>query len=349
MSPPSANGPDQAVAPSERRSAPPPNLDDVMPIRVQGSLAMLLGSLVLLGALILAMARIQHWAGNSGLVQFRTTNANGLQEGMEVRLSGYRIGLVDRIQLEPDAVVRVTLLIQPSYRRFLGPRSQVRMVQDTLIGSGNLALTPDPKALRGRRGLAPPRQPLLLSYTPPPNLPELLSEVAQSRLPLIRFFNSSSRLVEGDLPKVMRSTSSTLEAARDLAKDLRLQVSGSAAEVRSTAKVTRRALAVYENLGREGIQRLGRADSDLRANGPQLLNTLRGLDAMTANLNRLVDRLSRSWLFDLLGEPSRVPSPLGPPASGSSDPSSNQQRQPAALQGHPGISGPPAPTGSQGR
>ena len=152
MSQVGANGPERDAMAPQQPADRPPRLDDVMPIRVQGSLAMLLSSLVMLGGLVLAMVRIQQQASGGAAVQFRTSDASGLQEGMEVRLSGYRIGQVDRLQLEPDARVRVSLRIQPSYRRFLGPRSQVRMVQDTLIGAGNLALTPDPDVLQTPRG-----------------------------------------------------------------------------------------------------------------------------------------------------------------------------------------------------
>jgi ABC-type transporter Mla subunit MlaD len=295
-------------------------LDDVMPIRTQGSLAMLLSSLLLLGGVFLGMAWIQRSPVSPGAVQFRTTDANGLREGMEVRLSGFRIGQVDRIQLEPDAGVRVWLRIEPSYRQFIGPRSRINMVQDTLIGTGNLAVSPDPDALRGGQGSEPHRQPLRLPYTPSTNLPALLTAVAQSRLPLNRFLASSTRLLEGDLPKVMRSTDSALVAARDLALDLRLQAGRSGAEVRSTAAATRRTLATYEDLGRQGVARLARADADLRANAPQLLHTLRNLDAVIARLDGLVNRLNRSWLFDLFGDPSRVPAPQGPPSKPSSDP-----------------------------
>ncbi|MEB3360492.1 MAG: MlaD family protein [Synechococcaceae cyanobacterium] len=329
MSPSGASEPDPSAEGIQGRFDRPALLDDVMPIRTQGSLAMLLSSLVLLGGFVLGMGWIHRGPSSPGTVQFRTTDASGLQEGMEVRLSGFRIGQIDRIQLEADAGVRVWLRIEPSYRHFLGPRSRVRMVQDTLIGPGTLALTPDPDASRGRQAVEQQRWPLLLGYTPSTNLPALLTAVAQSRLPLNRFLNSSSRLLEGDLPRVMRSTGSTLTAARELASDLRFQAGRSAAEVRSTAQATRRTLATYQDLGKQGIQRLASADADLRTNGSQLLQTLRTLDAMVAKLDGLVDRLSRSWLFDLLGDPSRVPAPLGPPPKGAMDPADGHRPEPA--------------------
>lgn len=320
MSQSSASESDRSAEAMQDPSQYPVRLDDVMPIRTQGSLAMLFSSMLLLAGIVLGMAWIHRSPASPSAVQFRTTNANGLQEGMEVRLSGFRIGQVDRIQLESDAGVRVWLRIEPSYRQFLGPRSRINLVQDTLIGAGNLAVTPDPDALRGRQGSESRRGPLRLVYTPSTNLPALLTAVAQSRLPLNRFLASSNRLLDGDLPKLMRSTDSALAAARDLAADLRLQAGRSGAEVRSTAAATRRTLSIYEELGRQGVERLAKADADLRANGPQLLQTLRNLDAVIARLDGLVDRLSRSWLFDLLGDPSRVPAPQGPPRNNANEP-----------------------------
>ena len=61
--------------------------------------------------------------------------------------------------------------------------------------------------------------------------------------------------------------------------------------MRNTAAATRRTLATYEDLGRQGITRRTRANPDLRNNGPQLLQTLQSFDAVIAKLDRLVDHL----------------------------------------------------------
>jgi hypothetical protein len=79
----------------------------------------------------------------------------------------------------------------------------------------------------------------------------------------------------------------------------------------------------HGGLGIQGMARLSKADADLRANAPQLLLTIRNLDAVIAKLDGVVDRLSRSWLFDLLGDPSRVPAPQGPPSGNAIDPASS--------------------------
>lgn len=320
-----------------------PILDDVMTVPTQGSLAMLLGGALLLMMLILGMARVQRWFGVRGPVQFRTINANGLQEGMDVRLSGYRIGQVDTVQLDSDALVTVSLLIEPSYRSLLGDRSQVRLVQDNLIGAGHLAISADPRAALGRGDPTQPRRRLLLAYTPMPNLPDLLASVAESRLPLNRLLQSSSRVAERDIPRVIQSADHAMGAARELATELRRQTRSTAGEVRSTALATRRALSVYSDLGRAGLVRLDRADADLRANAPLVLNTLRDLDTMSTRMNRLLERLSTSWLFDLLADPSRVPAPLGP-APGQAPPAGAAADHPPAGPGAPQpMVGPPSP------
>jgi hypothetical protein len=61
--------------------------------------------------------------------------------------------------------------------------------------------------------------------------------------------------------------------------------------VRNTTAATRRTLATDEDLGRQGVTRLTRADADLCNNGPPLLQTLQSFDAVIAKLDNLVDHL----------------------------------------------------------
>ncbi|MEB3200803.1 MAG: MlaD family protein [Synechococcaceae cyanobacterium] len=292
-----------------------PRLDDVIPIRGNGSLPLFIGSLVLLLGFGYGMARFQRWFSISGPVQIRTSNASGLQEGLDVRISGYRIGQIESLRLDSDARVTVSLLIEPAYRSMLGPLSQARLMQDSLIGVPYLAVTHDPRSLLRSSRTDSPQRRLQLQYTPAINLTDLVVQVAESRLPLNRLLDTTNRLAEREIPQTVRSVEGTLRAARSLAEELRAQTRVTASDARSTAAAARRTLAVYSNLGVDGQRRLQRGEEELRAHGPLLVDTLRDLNSMANTLNRLAHRLSSSWVMELLG-PSRVPDPLGPAPSG---------------------------------
>lgn len=338
-----------SAAPVDRDDGPgsagPPRLDDVIALPGQGNVAVLLGSLVLLVGLALGMARLQRWFRVTGPVQIRTTNASGLQQGMDVRISGYRVGQVEGLRLDSDAQVTVSLLVEPNYRPLLGPLSEARLMQDNLIGVPYLALSPDPRALVSTSTPAALQRRLVLRYIPPVNITDLIAEVAESRLPLNRLLETTSRLAEQRLPQTVAAVEGTMRSAQSLAEELRIQARSTGAEARSTTAEARRTLAVYRNLGLDGQRRLDRAEADLRSHTPLVIETLKDLNGMSQTVNRLVQRVSSSWLMQLL-EASRVPAPLGPASERRASPDGEAGRlnAPGAAPASPEPGGQVVPT-----
>ncbi|MFM7732390.1 MAG: MCE family protein, partial [Cyanobium sp.] len=157
------------------------------------------GGLLLL-ALLGAIGRERHWGEAQFPVHLLTSTADGLREGMEVRLSGIPIGRVESLQLRDDARVMATLQIHGRYRHLVGPRSRAQSSQVGVVGLPFVSLSPDPrpKALASRP--LPP-----VPYAPPPNLNQLVADLAESRKQLDGTLALTSNLLKHQLPPSLAS------------------------------------------------------------------------------------------------------------------------------------------------
>jgi len=72
---------------------------------------------------------------------FFADSAQGIDKGMSVRLSGFRIGTVDELSLEPNATVKVRLVINSQYAHFIRQDSQARLSKEGLIGTSIIEIT----------------------------------------------------------------------------------------------------------------------------------------------------------------------------------------------------------------
>ena len=79
---------------------------------------------------------------------FFADSAQGIAKGMSVQLSGFRIGTVDEISLEPNATVKVRLVINSQYIHFIRLDSQARLTKEGLIGASNIEITPGSPHMR---------------------------------------------------------------------------------------------------------------------------------------------------------------------------------------------------------
>jgi len=94
-----------------------------------------LGSgLVLTAAVLVGLAREQHWGEQQVQLQLVSSNAGGLRAGQEVRISGMPVGKVRSLQLKPDASVAVQLQIEARYAPLIGPKSKASQGQEGFVG-----------------------------------------------------------------------------------------------------------------------------------------------------------------------------------------------------------------------
>ncbi|WP_373975235.1 MlaD family protein [Chitinibacter sp. SCUT-21] len=103
----------------------------------------LLGWRVGLFALVIALiiltlmgvlAERQGWFNAKTRLHFVAESGTGLTPGMQVRLSGFRIGVVDEVALNEQAKVDVSILIEDRYMKWVKEDSLAVLQQDGVIG-----------------------------------------------------------------------------------------------------------------------------------------------------------------------------------------------------------------------
>jgi phospholipid/cholesterol/gamma-HCH transport system substrate-binding protein len=73
---------------------------------------------------------------------FVTDSGQDISEGMEVKLRGFNIGKVERLELTDDARVKVTLSILRSYMKWVKTDSKARLIKEGVIGANVIEITP---------------------------------------------------------------------------------------------------------------------------------------------------------------------------------------------------------------
>jgi phospholipid/cholesterol/gamma-HCH transport system substrate-binding protein len=259
-------------------------------------LVLLAGGVLLLGAYLTSMGMSRNWWTPALGLQFRTYTAAGLHPGMAVKISGFRVGRVRSLQLGADGQVLVDLDLDRSYRAMVGRRSRASLAQDSLLANPYVAISPDPAAVGGPgvgNGEA-------IVYDPRPDLQTLLSELAETRIPLRKALGAGVELARERIPASLDELDRTLAATRVLATSLKRETAGASAQLRRTSSSVHEVLSASASSGERTL--------------PLLLQTLEELNAMAANTNTLVRRIQTSWLFELVSPPPAQPGPAAKPA-----------------------------------
>jgi ABC-type transporter Mla subunit MlaD len=96
-------------------------------------------------ALVMGLAREQHWGERFREVQLIAPTAAGLRTGIDVRISGLPVGQVQSLELQPDASVAVRLQVASRYASLIGPRSVASQGQEGFVGDRFLEISADPR------------------------------------------------------------------------------------------------------------------------------------------------------------------------------------------------------------
>lgn len=319
-SPPTGHAPDQPPEPSEPK---------------ERWLFLLSGGLLLL-ALVVAIGRERRWGEPHFMVAVVAPRADGLQKGMEVRLSGLPVGRVESLELQRDARVAVTLQINDRYRHLVGPRSRARSGMVGLVGQTVLNLTPDPSPDgEGSKRPLPP-----LAYDPPPDLNQLLADLAHSRKELDQTLALTTTLLSRQVPSSLgsleRSTtrlSSSMGDLSSMAKTLSSETKRTVPSVRQlTGSLQRESGELAPALRRtlaKADQTLNRADQTaasattasreatvlLQQARPALIPALQNVQEITGAANRLVRFLAGLGLLEPGSGTPRSPRTATPPSA----------------------------------
>jgi phospholipid/cholesterol/gamma-HCH transport system substrate-binding protein len=215
---------------------------------------------------------------------------------MAVKISGFTVGRVRSLQLKPDGQVLVDLDLGTSYRSMVGRHSRATLTQDSLLGNPYVAISPDPASI-GKTGVGSGE---MIVYDPRPDVQTLLTELAETRIPLQKALGASVGLASKRIPATLDELDRTLAAGRTLAGSLQRDASSTAAQVRTTTGTVQQVLTSSVSNGEQIL--------------PALLQTLQEVKGLAANTNAMLRRLEKSWLFELVSSPPDQPGPAAKPA-----------------------------------
>ena len=234
--------------------------------------------LVLISAVLVGLAREQHWGQPTVGFQLVSQDATGLRSGQEVRIAGLPVGRVGRLQLQHDATVTVEVHVGQRYAALIGPSSVARQGQEGLVGDHYLEISPDPQPA-GKPTKVESRQ---LRYEPSIALRPLLQQLQAS-------LQNTTRLTGNDLPQTLREARRSLGEVNSLAGTLQRESASTGSDLRQT-------LRQLSRTGRNAEQTSTQAQELLQASQPALLRTLDDVHQLTRTSQRLLQ-----GLMELLG------------------------------------------------
>lgn len=93
------------------------------------------------GALLLTLAFQQGYFTSKSKLHVEAPTGADLRSGMAVKLSGFKIGEVSRVELNEQARVDIQLKIEDRYLKWLKPDSRVSIAREGFIGDSFLVVT----------------------------------------------------------------------------------------------------------------------------------------------------------------------------------------------------------------
>jgi len=175
--------------------------------------------------------RWRPWGEKPLRVSFETSSARQLSTGMEVRLLGVSAGRLTAINITDEARVKGELIIDPSFRRFIGPQSSLSVDQDGIIGDSYIALTPDKFQLKKeKKGSGS----INLKMKPALDVRRLLIELAETRIKLNSVLDTAGVVLKNDLPGSLRSFDNSMISIKKLSDLLKEEAKSTAPSIRAT-------------------------------------------------------------------------------------------------------------------
>ncbi|MFX0558636.1 MlaD family protein [Maribacter sp. CXY002] len=155
-----------------------------------------LGIFVILGTLLLLIASYlignrQNMFGKTFPVTAVFKNANGLQNGNNVRFSGINVGTVSRIEMENDTSIRVHMIIEEKMQTYIKNDAVASIGSDGLVGSMLINIIPG----EGKGPLIKPGD----------ELPSYSKVATQDMMNTLSTTNENAALLTADLLKVTQS------------------------------------------------------------------------------------------------------------------------------------------------
>ena len=187
-------------------------------LELKTGLFLLLAAFLIAAGILAALVRQGVFTQTTQL-HFFANSAQGIGKGMAVQISGFKIGAVDTLNLEPNGTVRVGLLVQTEYLRLVSQDSTARIAKEGLIGASIIEIVP------GQAPARPVPENGVLKYERAADFSSIAEELSAQLRPILadlKQFAESANRPDGDvrvaLGNFRQFTGEMSEAAKRTAK-----------------------------------------------------------------------------------------------------------------------------------
>jgi len=249
-----------------------------------------LGSgLVLVGALLVALAKEHHWGDPMVPLKLTSRHAGALRPGQEVRISGMPVGQVTSMQLQPDASVHVQLQVAKRYAALIGPKSAASQSQEGFVGDHFLEISPDPQP--GGKGIDISGR--SIRYEPPVAISTLMHQLLRTQRDLQATLSNTRQLTANDLPDTLREMRRSLSGVGRLTATLQNESISTGPELRASLRDTRQSLSRVNSLTSALQKETSATAPDLRASLQQLNRTGASAEETSNQMQQLLKETRR--------------------------------------------------------
>ncbi|MDR3429155.1 MlaD family protein [Silvimonas sp.] len=244
-------------------------------------------------ALVVLLAIRQGYFTPKTRLSFVAESGNSMSTGMQVRLSGFKIGVVDRVALNDQAKVDVELLIENRYIKWVKPDSVALLQQDGFLGDHFIEIA------GGTATALPIEEGGKLIFAPVMGLSEIAADLRQRTIPVIdsvhemlEFMNDPKGDVRGTLANLNQFSAELRETRKSLDLVLAHLDQVAAKDLPATLSDARQAAQRADQV----LQTADRAASDVAARLPGILEhantTASEAAALATSAHQMVDKVA---------------------------------------------------------
>lgn len=161
-------------------------------------------------AVIIAIGVKQDFFAAKTRLFFVTESARNIEAGMDVKLSGFKVGQVEILELTDKANVKVTISVLKKYMTWVKANSEARLSAEGVIGGNVIEITPG-KEQAGSLG-----ENSRITFVREPGLGEVVADMHEEIMPLLADVNRLVKRVDSvvaSLPATMDKVDSVLSSA----------------------------------------------------------------------------------------------------------------------------------------
>ena len=247
--------------------------------------------LVCFALLLSLLALKQGYFAAKTRLSFVAESGNGMNNGMQVRLSGFKIGVVDQVTLNDQAKVDVEMLIDDRYLKWVKPDSVALLQQDGLLGDHYIEVA------GGTATAAPIKEGGKLIFAPAMGLSEIAADLRQRTIPVIdsvhetlEYVNDPKGDIHGTINNLQQFSGELRETRKTLDQVLTHLDHVAKDELPATLVASRKAAAQADAV----LQKADKVASDVAARAPEIMahaNTAASeVASMTSTARQAVDQ-----------------------------------------------------------